>query len=344
MPWADMPRLWGSVVLVWLLTNGVGCRSRAFNDVYAQRMASEIRVLEDQLYEADYENRILHEKLVRAEEKIDRLAIEKPAGEASAGRRQRLPAPTPVPDPRSDSYSPDNFDLGDDPDGTLPAPRSSGGARIEEDADAKPSPGSISPPATPFPPGMDDLELPQIDPGELAPPPAASEPPDAPPGQILLPDAVRAASPGGAKVGTPTTISLHPALSSGHVFDDGTEGLMLTVNVLDEQKRPLDLEAYEIAAPMTIVAVDPNRQVDLGRIARWEINAEEVARRVRHEPVSGLQIPLRWQGERPSGESVEIHVRLKTDDEEMRCQASVPVSPPATTAEWMPRSGSNRRE
>ena len=40
-----------------------GCRSRATRDLYTQKMASEIRVLEDQLYEADYQNRILRDKL-----------------------------------------------------------------------------------------------------------------------------------------------------------------------------------------------------------------------------------------------------------------------------------------
>lgn len=40
-----------------------GCRSRAYNDLYVENMAAEIRDLEDQLYEYDYEYRLLEQEL-----------------------------------------------------------------------------------------------------------------------------------------------------------------------------------------------------------------------------------------------------------------------------------------
>lgn len=43
-----------------------GCQNRAHRDAYHAKMASEIRVLEDQLYDADYQNRVLRDKLERA--------------------------------------------------------------------------------------------------------------------------------------------------------------------------------------------------------------------------------------------------------------------------------------
>lgn len=42
-----------------------GCRGRAQEDLYRQTLQREVRLLEDQLYEADYENRILIDKLRR---------------------------------------------------------------------------------------------------------------------------------------------------------------------------------------------------------------------------------------------------------------------------------------
>ncbi|MCA9138772.1 MAG: hypothetical protein KDB00_18500, partial [Planctomycetales bacterium] len=52
-----------------LLSGGIcvvaGCRGRAHEDLYRAKMANEIRVLEDQLYDADYQNRVLRDELDR---------------------------------------------------------------------------------------------------------------------------------------------------------------------------------------------------------------------------------------------------------------------------------------
>ena len=46
-----------------MLVLTTGCRGRAQKEVYDAQMAHEIRVLEDQLYEADYQNRVLIDKI-----------------------------------------------------------------------------------------------------------------------------------------------------------------------------------------------------------------------------------------------------------------------------------------
>lgn len=48
-----------------LLILAGGCRGRSYDDVYRQKLAQEIRVLEDQLYEADYQNRVLRDEVQR---------------------------------------------------------------------------------------------------------------------------------------------------------------------------------------------------------------------------------------------------------------------------------------
>ncbi|WP_143543949.1 hypothetical protein [Rhodopirellula sp. MGV] len=45
-----------------------GCRGRAQDDYYRQKLTNQIRVLEDQLYDADYQNRVLRDKLEQARE------------------------------------------------------------------------------------------------------------------------------------------------------------------------------------------------------------------------------------------------------------------------------------
>ncbi len=333
-----------------------GCRSNAYSDVYNQKLASEVRVLEDQLYDADYQNRVLEQKLQRKAEENERLKQSMaPTGSDSKPRSRPKPfAPTPFPDPKVDSFSPKDFDLGDDietlePDswvdpGVPAEPEAiEAGKGIPDTPKVTEKKSLLPAPGGPEPPGPEDLTFPPVEAGEMMPPPSTGGAPEKPPGQILLPDAVRSVSPGGAKVGVPTSLSIHPGLSAGYQFEDGAEGLYLVVNVLDEQQRPLDLEAFEIEAPLTIVATDPDRAVNESLVARWEFTSSEVAKLIRNEPVSGLAIPLRWQEKHPNSDSVIVHVRLKGETEEMRCEAKLSVKPKTAIADWTPRSPTKKR-
>jgi hypothetical protein len=70
----------------------VGCNNRAHSEVYRQRMASEIRVLEDQLYDADYQNRVLQDRLQKYNNQV---------------KASRIPTPDEIgPSPRSHHYEP----------------------------------------------------------------------------------------------------------------------------------------------------------------------------------------------------------------------------------------------
>ncbi len=349
-----------------------GCRSNAYNDVYTQRMASEIRVLEDQLYDADYQNRVLQEKLERAAQRAEELEQAK-ADCRQPSKPERSPKPTlappvPKPLPSADEYSPSDFDLGDDvqsldnfeaiaPGQSTPSDPFRDDAETAADAlpqtrkpETPPSdaatpkvnkePGLLPPPGLPQPPGKEDLELPEIDPGELVPPPSPDGALELPPGQIKVPDAVNTFSPDNAKPAVPTSLSIHPGLSAMHVFEDGSEGMYLVVNVLDEQNQPLDLDSFEIDAPLTVLALDPEKELEASKIGRWEFTSEQVAKLVRKDPVSGLAIPVRWQDKRPTGDSVTVHVRIKGDEEEMRCEGELRTKSVPEMAQWMPRSPS----
>ena len=98
-----------------------------------------------------------------------------------------------------------------------------------------------------------------------------------------------------------------------------------------------------IEAPLTIVATDPNKDLEVSRVARWEFTSEEVSKLIRNEPVSGLAIPLRWQEKRPNGDTVMVHIRLKGETEEMRCEPKLSVKPKPAIADWTPRSPSKKR-
>lgn len=104
-----------------------GCRGRAKQEVYSQKMAREIRLLEDQLYEADYENRVLIEKLRRAKAAAAAAATSPPPAQRrtpnlsqglskpSVTDTKRPPEPVVDPEPNSsqnDAGTSDDFDMG----------------------------------------------------------------------------------------------------------------------------------------------------------------------------------------------------------------------------------------
>ena len=78
------------IVAGWLLS-AVGCARRAYTDVYVENMASEIRILEDQLYEFDSEYRVLEQELDALQAENARLRNVLPSGGATG--RSNTPSP-----------------------------------------------------------------------------------------------------------------------------------------------------------------------------------------------------------------------------------------------------------
>ncbi len=89
-----------------------GCRSPLQRQVYSQEMAGEIRILEDQLYDADYQNRVLRDELKRVK------AACEPVTDTQT-RRQAVPPTTDYGPAFSSQPSIETFDpmeLSDQPD------------------------------------------------------------------------------------------------------------------------------------------------------------------------------------------------------------------------------------
>jgi hypothetical protein len=319
-------------IVVWscaVIAVSVGCRSRAHNDLYRQKMASEIRVLEDQLYDADYQNRVLQDNIQRLREQ----ALEAESGvrqdPAPVGRPEVNPLPSTPPAAESD---PDEmFEPPFIEEGELADPSELSGAVSPDDGD--PLGAGLVPPSEPEPPGKDDLELPEVFPGELLPP-AGDGDGESPPGQIPLPQSVQAAT-----APFPESIRIHRGLSGGHQFDedDQIDGMYLVINAIDKLGKTVDLSSYDIDAELTVVALDPTLEADVARIGRWNFTAQEVLELIRDDPTSGLHVPLRWQDVRPATDEVIVHVRLRADEDEMRCDEKLIVGAAAAMAKWTPR-------
>ncbi len=197
----------------------------ARDELYQQKLIRDVRVLEDQLYHADYENRVLIDRLQRRQaltpETLNRLPAE--AGQGDRRPPDRLPEagpklseglddppadsvfeppvidrPRPLTDPPGrDAVPPVNADDIDlDFDAGTPMPNSADGSVPRPDADKAaggfqlPPPTAPKPPAEPIPPGPEDLQFDPIEPGEVLPPDNAEGGRDEPAGQITLPPGV----------------------------------------------------------------------------------------------------------------------------------------------------------
>ena len=316
--------------------------------MYQQRMASEIRVLEDQLYDADYQNRVLRDSLERRRVKS-----------AGTSGDSLLPSPkSKQPDrPAKESPSVDDIDLGEglesieelelpmfdegvpvDPDAlTDPVPLVDPGEPGEPSEPVEPSdeddsdPEMLPAPGGPEPPGKRDTDAPQVVPGELLPPPLREEEELKPPGQIILPDSVQAAA------GAPQKLRIHQGLSGGHAIDGNSEGMMIVVNAIDKLGKTVSLDDFDIDAELSIVILDPQREPSQARIGRWDFTNLQVATFLRSEPISGLHVPIQWKDVKPSGKEVIVHVRLRAEDDEMRCEGRLKVEKKTAIAEWTPR-------
>lgn len=362
-----------------MLVLTTGCRGRAQKEVYDAQMAHEIRVLEDQLYEADYQNRILVDKIESLKLKgappfstsnpnsgTGSPLLPDPVRDSGIQSRPRLPSQ--LNDPLLDAIddldamidagkeeplkpappSIQNLDLptgseGDSNAPGSPMPKEPPKKNPRDDKRLGFLPPSVSSPLStpplqpapggPEPPGKNSLVAPAIIQGELLPPPGKEPADPLPPGQIVL--------PGSANLSVPQTIKLHPSLSGGVEQDGRLEEMILVVNVLDQRGRPIELADYDVRADLSVVLFDGEREPsDSNRLGRWDFKPEEVNRLIKEDPISGFHIPIEWKGLRPESSVVQAHVRLRAEEDEMRCNDTVRVLKQNALTKWAPRGNS----
>ncbi len=353
-----------------------GCSSGAHREVYQQKLASEVRVLEDQLYEADYHNRVLSDELERCRVKADsgRGSNKAPTSHENLNHsavppKSSVGTPIPIPIPSRDTGS-GAFEGGDSgkiqmdsgfDDDQLELPSFDSGEPVNPDAltdpiplpEAIPVPGAIplpegeSPdsageslpaPGLPQPPGKLDTIIPQIDPGEVLPPPVGGQEDQSDqPGKIELPDSL------GKSSGAPEELRIHTGLTSGITGDGESNQMTIIIFVVDDLGRPVNLDDYQIDANLSVVLLDPSREATDARVGRWDFTREQIAQFIRQEPISGFQVPVKWYGDRPVGKQVVVHARLRAEDDEMRCERRLDVNKKEAIAEWTPRGDDLQR-
>lgn len=152
-------------------------------------------------------------------------------------------------------------------------------------------------------------------PGAETPAPAPKSPP-APPGSPAPQDNRGAAAdritPGQADNTRIEAITLDARLTGGYDSDGnaGHEGIAAVVEPRDAEGR-----LVAAAAPMSVVVLDPAMSGEAARVARWDLTAEEVAKRCLSTPQSGgIRLDLPWPRVLPVHNRLHLFVRYVTDD------------------------------
>lgn len=339
-----------------------GCRSAAHNDVYIDKLAAEVRFLEDQLYQIDYENKVLREKLQRAKraEASAKLAppksfmqTPKPAKTVPLddrnNDRDRMPSEDRDDDLRDDDQDPlgpiqtPRIDLGQ-PQVTPPESKLPGNDSTPQIQLPDIEPGDIRPPS-------DSLLIPpEIDPGQIRPPGDSRNSPSLAPGKIILPASVTPQIEAAGQVelaggqepldqtpGELVSLVIDPVFSRGHDFTAGGEssGVYLVIKGLDEEGRELPIDA-----PLQVAIMDPKRSGSQARLGRWDFDLEHVRDAWRSTAATdGIHLPIQWDNKHPLGDFVDVYCRTETATGELiTTELTIDLSVHRSRAElWTPR-------
>ncbi len=323
---------WLVLCLACLVLAGTGCTRQVYTQVYLEQMGSEIRQLEDRIFEYDAEYRLLERELDQLERENARLQAKLELYQERGGADRRPSASTTSP-PKNAGPS----------RGELPSPSSTRSATppsVPQSPRDSAEPPALLPPLEGFDLDSDVLEPPGIDEPPLAQAPSQALPGDRPSSTGPVGSgAVRAASaspsgggdvrtaaavrsviptaaqpqsvPGGAAGATEKSpspdgpsdgqlprlseIAFHPSLcrvASGDV-GRGQQGLYLVLQPRDERGQFVPL-----AGQLSVVVSDPNSDADDDRLGRWDFSPRDVAEMIQAAGHGrGIHLPLQW----PSG-------------------------------------------
>lgn len=304
-----------------------GCRQRAYNELYVENMATEIRLLEDRVYEYDAEYRALESEL--EDLRVINEGLESKLRDAQLDRTDRVRTPKPEPSrsekPKESLKLAPSDEIKLDVETPVPPPRKlpsnpAGNELLPPKSDAAPT--ETLPPSNPGPSQLPDRP---------ALPDRASAAPRGLPSAVerasyverriaapVLPSPATpvASSPPGSGSENPMErrvreIDFHPGLCRG-LKRDGNPNETGVVLVLIPRNQNRDF----VPVPGNVsVVIEETSEDRVHRLGKWEFSAEETAETL--EPVGsgqGLHLQLPWQDNLPKTNLVDVYVRF-TDDQ-----------------------------
>jgi hypothetical protein len=306
-----------------LLLALAGCRSQPYVNAHIETVNAEYRQLEDYVYSLEEENARLCQELDSTRQR---------STGTRSGSGGTVPRRRPSKGESDSSVEPPTIEI---PGSSSPS-SSSPGIRSRSQ---RPSGGRSAPADTP-----PDIEIPAI---EVPVQPASQE--TAPGTEPLpLPDGkTRPASlesetsevrQSDAKI---THLVLNPLRTGGANFDNqpGDDGLCVVL-----EPRNANEEYVPQAGPVSVVVLDPSRQGESARLARWDFDLSAMRQLVAASSGErGIKLELPWPAAPPECTRVKVFVRYETDDgRRLQADREIHVTSPgqakAPATGWTPRS------
>ena len=225
------------------------------------------------------------------------------------------------------------------PGATRPSSGGTSGSFRRRPAGSTPS-GEPTPPRIEANPAPDvpRIEVPE---GTLPPPgrgAALEQPATVQPATAAAPAETKSipAKPTDTKV---THLVLNPLLTGGADLDGqpGDEGLTVVVEPRNAQD-----EYVPQAGAVSVVVLDPTRQGDAARVARWDFDLSQARQRLAAAaPGRGIKLELPWPAAPPANSHVKLFVRYETaDGRRLQADREIHFTPPGEiTTGWTPRPG-----
>lgn len=348
-----------------------GCRAQPYVNAHLETLNAEYRQLEDYVYALEEENARLN-----AELQALRTQRTSPDGESRPSRglfRSRPGNPPARRSPGSGSPGGDGMDGIEPPQIEIPTstttnPLLQGGSSVRwpnllsnppegrTHAASHSMVGSSGDGPEKAGHGVNESrESPEdLPPSTILPPPVLADAASADRGQGMaigpdsarghpstLPDASSAVARASVarRSGPPTRLMLDPQQCRGADWDGrpGDDGLQLVVQALTREG-----EEALLAGKLAIVVLDPSRQGDAARLARWDFDAAATAQLLAASPpsIDGLRLELPWPGDPPMSNRLTVFVRLETEDgRRLETHRDVFIIPPGQQiGGWTPRA------
>ena len=301
-------------ILLMFVLAAAGCQGNPQVRRVVDSYNAENRQLEDYIYLLEQDIQVLEQENAHLRKRIEGGGGS--GGDSSTPRRGLLPRGG-----RSEGASPPGLDI-ETPEIPSPprpeAPRPLNKPAVPEELDVGPT-----------------LEGPSKS-------PAKKPPNDARPALAELPVPPEAKPEPEVADTKVTHIHLNPLHTCGADFDHspGDDGLSVLIEPRNAANRFVPL-----AAPVSVVVLDPNKNGEEARIARWDFTAADVAERITKGEARGIQLKLPWPGKPPAGAGLEVFVRYETPQgQKLQADKEIFLAVPGQFSNrWTPRPADRKR-
>jgi len=287
----------------------VGCQGNAKAYRYIETINAERRALEDRLYALEYDLESLDMELGEALAENDELRQE-------LGKDKKLPArrgyerPGAPPASKTPAAKPPAVRRDPPVEAELAPPQIEGGTLddLSGTDDLPTAPPAKADRATDLAPNRasDSLGAP------LLPPPDSSS--KGSQREIAEPKIIATAATLATNDRRIVRIALDPARSGGADFDGrrGDDGVTVVIQPKNDAG-----QIVTDPASISVAVLDPNRTAEQARVARWDLDAKQVAK-LAEDPSSnrGLKLHFAWPDQPPAASLLRLYVRYTTADGE----------------------------